>query len=93
MTRKGLLVVMVLLAVMMVGATITQAQGNQPQGPTYVGSDKCAACHQPIHESWSATLHTKMILDLVKDPTVIKADFDKCPPLSPTPGCSSKRRT
>lgn len=77
MSRKGLLVVMVLLAVLMVSATIAQAQGNPPQGPTYVGSNKCAACHQPIHESWSATLHTKMILDPAKDPAVIKADFDK----------------
>jgi hypothetical protein len=77
MTRKGLLVVTVLLAVLMVGATLAQAQGNPPQGPTYVGSDKCATCHQPIHESWAATLHTKMILDPIKDPTVIKADFGK----------------
>ena len=46
MARKGLLVVMVLLAVLMVSATIAQAQGNQPQGPTYVGSDDTKETHQ-----------------------------------------------
>ena len=77
MLKKSLAVVIVLLAFTAVGVTVAQAQGTLPPGPTYVGSDKCAACHPAIYNSWSATLHTKMILDPAKDSTAILADFDK----------------
>ena len=77
MLKKSFAIVITLLSFVVVGVTIAQAQGTQPPGPTYVGSDKCAACHSADHESWSASLHTKMILDPAKDPKAILADFDK----------------
>jgi len=80
MLKKNFVAVITLLAFVVVGVTVAQAQGTQPPGPTYVGSDKCAACHSAIYESWSATLHTKMILDPAKDSKAILADFDKMSP-------------
>ena len=77
MLKKSFASVIILLAFAAVGVTVAQAQGTQPPGPTYVGSDKCAACHSAIHESWSATLHTKMILDPAKDSKAILADLSK----------------
>jgi hypothetical protein len=72
---SGLLVVMVLLAILMASVTLAQAHGNPPYGTTYVGSDKCASCHKPIYDNWSATLYTKLILDPAQDFAVIKADL------------------
>jgi predicted CXXCH cytochrome family protein len=77
MLKKIIVVVIVLLAIAAASATLATAQGNQPPGPTYIGSDKCAACHPAIYESWSASLHTKMILDPAKDSKAILAAFDK----------------
>jgi len=77
MLKKSFVAVITLLAFVVVSVTVAQAQGTQPPSPTYVGSDKCVACHSAIHESWSATLHTKMILDPAKDSKAILADFDK----------------
>jgi predicted CXXCH cytochrome family protein len=76
MLKKSCAIVIVLLAFTAVGITVAQAQGTQPPGPTYVGSDKCATCHPAIHESWLATLHTKMILDPAQDPKAILADLN-----------------
>jgi len=78
MIRKRLLVIIVLLAVAAVSVTIVQAQGTQPPAATYVGSDKCATCHKPIHDNGSP-------VSLQDDPRpsqgskVILADFGKMP--------------
>ncbi len=44
---------------------------------TYVGSESCKTCHSAIYESYSKTLHTKMVQDAKADPSVIIGDFSK----------------
>jgi hypothetical protein len=77
MLKKCFAVIITLLAFAILGIPAARAQGTQPPGPSYVGSDKCAECHSAVHESWSATLHTKMILDPAQDPKAILADLSK----------------
>jgi len=79
MRRTGLLAAILLVTIAAIGATIAQAQSTQPPSPTYIGSAKCAACHPAIYQSWSATLHAKMVQDPTRNPTatVILADFAK----------------
>jgi hypothetical protein len=38
--------------------TATPAAEATPE-PAYAGSEKCAACHQDIHKTWSSTLHSQ----------------------------------
>jgi hypothetical protein len=45
----------------------------------YVGAAKCLECHKEQHISWAHSRHPKMIQDLVKDPSVVVADFSKLP--------------
>ncbi len=45
----------------------------------YVGAAKCMECHKGKYDSWSHSQHPKMIQDLVKDPSVVVADFSKLP--------------
>ena len=45
----------------------------------FVGEAKCLECHKDQHTSWSHSRHPKMIQDLVKDPSVVVADFSKLP--------------
>jgi predicted CXXCH cytochrome family protein len=77
MLNKSVAVAIILLAVATVGVAVAQAQGTQPPSPTYVGSDKCIACHSDVYESWSTTLHAKMILDPAQNPKAILADLSK----------------
>jgi hypothetical protein len=76
--RKGIFITILIVALAWVGVTVTQAQGNQPPAPTYVGSDKCKTCHAAVMGQWSQTLHPKMIQDPAKSKDqVILADFLK----------------
>ena len=45
----------------------------------YVGAAKCMKCHDKKYDSWSHSQHPKMIQDLLKDPSVVVADFSKLP--------------
>jgi len=45
----------------------------------FVGQAKCLECHKDQHTAWSHSGHPKMIQDLVKDPSVVVADFSKLP--------------
>jgi len=45
----------------------------------YVGAAKCVECHKEKHTAWAHSQHPKMIQDLVKDPSVVVADFSKLP--------------
>ena len=45
----------------------------------YVGSQKCAECHAEEHKMSQHSMHSKMIQDVKKDPSVIVADFSKLP--------------
>jgi len=54
----------------------------QPKSQKYahfVGSDKCKNCHEEEHHDWKSSLHSKMIQDIKKDPSVVTADFRKLP--------------
>jgi hypothetical protein len=54
-------------------------QPKSQKGATYVGSSNCAECHQEIYDVQSNSMHTKMIQDVKKDPSVIVADFSTLP--------------
>lgn len=76
--KKGLVALIVLLAVVFIGVTIASAQGTEPPTPTFVGSQMCAGCHKTEHDNWAASLHPHMIQDpKAATATVILADFAK----------------
>lgn len=41
----------------------------------FVGSAKCAECHEKVHDNWTGTLHAVAFQDAKKDPSVILGDF------------------
>ncbi|GAB4242662.1 MAG: hypothetical protein OHK0028_21240 [Deltaproteobacteria bacterium] len=41
----------------------------------FVGSDKCASCHQIQYKGWVKTFHSTVVGDAKKDPSVIMADL------------------
>ena len=54
----------------------------QPQAQKdaqFVGSQKCKECHEEESHNWKASLHSKMIQDIRKDPSVVIADFRQLP--------------
>jgi len=59
--------------------TEVNLQMPQQKEAHFVGEAKCLECHKDQHTSWSHSRHPKMIQDLVKDPSVVVADFSKLP--------------
>ncbi len=58
-------------------------QDLQPQeqsGADYVGSQKCKECHRKKYDEWKHSMHSRMIQDVKRDPSVVVADFSKLPP-------------
>ncbi len=45
----------------------------------YVGSIKCKECHEEQYRAWKHSMHSKMIQDAKKDPSVLVADFSTLP--------------
>ena len=45
----------------------------------FVGSQKCKECHEDESHDWKASLHSKMIQDITKNPSVVVADFKQLP--------------
>ena len=45
----------------------------------FVGSQKCKECHEEQAHDWKTSLHSKMIQDIKKDPSVVVADFSILP--------------
>ncbi len=43
--------------------------------PAYIGSEKCASCHQIQYKGWVKTFHSTVVGDAKKDPSVIMADM------------------
>jgi len=43
----------------------------------YIGSDRCAGCHENKYGSWKHTLHANFIQDATTDPAVILGDFNR----------------
>src|SRR3954469_16327181 len=52
-----------------------------PGGRSYVGSDACRRCHQPIYERWSKTRMANVVTDPREHPDVVLPDFNKPDPL------------
>ena len=59
--------------------TYINLQPEAQKGAQYVGSITCAECHEDIYNKQSASMHTKMIQDVRKDPSVIVGDFATLP--------------
>ncbi len=47
---------------------------------SYIGSDRCAGCHDAIYTSWKDTLHARMIQNPADDPTVVVGNFTQPDP-------------
>lgn len=59
--------------------SFTNLQPEAQKGANFVGSSKCAECHQEIYVIQSVSMHTKMIQDVKKDTSVIVGDFTTLP--------------
>jgi len=59
--------------------SFTNLQPGTQAGSQYVGSSKCAECHQKVYDIQSVSMHTKMIQDVKKNPAVIVGDFSALP--------------
>ena len=46
----------------------------------YIGSFRCAGCHEEQYFTWRETLHAKMIQNPVSEPSVIVGDFTQSDP-------------
>ncbi len=54
-------------------------QPTEQKEAAFVGSQKCKECHKEKYRDWKASMHSKMIQDIRKDPGVVVADFSKLP--------------
>jgi len=50
--------------------------GTQP-AQNYIGSDRCAGCHEDKYGSWQHTLHANLIQDATADSSVILGNFNR----------------
>lgn len=46
------------------------------KGPDYVGSERCAACHQVAYKGWVKTFHSTVIQDAEKNPSAILGNMN-----------------
>jgi len=51
------------------------AHSSPAAGSRYVGSEKCASCHQIQYKGWVKTFHSTVIQDAKKNPSAILADM------------------
>src|SRR3954453_9535446 len=51
-----------------------------PTGRSYVGSEACRRCHQPIYERWSKTRMANVVTDPREHPEMVLPDFTKPDP-------------
>ncbi len=54
-------------------------QPKEQKDATYVGSQSCKKCHEDNYHDWKNSMHSKMIQDIKKDPSVVVANFSKLP--------------
>jgi predicted CXXCH cytochrome family protein len=52
-----------------------------PSGRTYVGSQACRGCHQPIYDRWSKTRMANVVTDPREHPEYVLPDFSKPDPV------------
>jgi Cytochrome c554 and c-prime len=73
---------LVLLAI--IAASLVACARREPPANAekrFVGSEKCASCHQDVYSRWKDTLMAKVIQDPAKHPEAIIADFSTPNPL------------
>ncbi len=58
---------------------VKDLQPREQKGAEYVGSQKCKECHKQKYGEWKHSMHSKMIQDAKKDPSVIVGDFSRLP--------------
>ena len=65
------------------GVPACSRRAEPPPGATkqFVGSEKCATCHQDIYTRWKGTLMANVIRDPLKDKAAIIGDFSTPNPL------------
>ncbi len=79
MTYRGPNPAMILpaLACLLASFVISGHAGDMViKGPDFVGSDKCATCHQVQFKGWVKTFHSTVIQDAQRDPGVILGDLN-----------------
>ena len=54
-------------------------QPKEQKGAQFISSEKCKKCHEENYHNWKNSMHSKMIQDIKKDPSVVIADFTKLP--------------
>src|SRR4029078_7170678 len=73
------------LVLLAIGPASLAAWGGREPPPNaekhFVGSEKCATCHQDVYNRWKDTLMAKVIQDPAKHPEAIVADFSTPNPL------------
>ena len=75
MSRGRFSVVTVSLCLVLAWSIHAFSQPDRPAGPTFVGAQACAACHQQIHAEWKGARHSKMIQPAT--PGSVLGDFSK----------------
>lgn len=68
---RGIVAVSLLVASLTLGKILQASTGV----PAYVGSEKCASCHQIQYKGWVRTFHSTVVGDAKKDPSVIMANM------------------
>jgi len=90
--RRVVLSAAILLLIAMIGRSLSsQGEGKEPAGvewphidqSQYVGSKKCAECHQTYFDTWKDSAHNKMIRRPIADGPhkTVLADFNKPSPV------------
>ena len=69
------------IGVLIVAACVRRAAPPANAEKHFVGSEKCASCHQDVYTRWKDTLMAKVIQDPAKHPEAIVADFSTPNPL------------
>ena len=68
MSRKGIMVSLLLLLILMTAVSMAG-------GADFVVSAKCKVCHQKQYQQWQGTYHSKMVQDAKANPAAIVGDF------------------
>ena len=82
MLPSRFVLVLMFLAVAAVSLTTCARREPPPNAEKhFVGSEKCASCHQDVYNRWKDTLMAKVIQDPARHPEAIVGDFSTPNPL------------
>src|SRR4030095_12278932 len=81
--RPVLLLALFALCALVIASVAGCARREPPPNAEkhFVGSEKCATCHQDVYNRWKDTLMAKVIQDPAKHPEAIVAAFSTPNPL------------